>query len=162
MGCGSEVWRSGGVPPLPELIMVGELAQAVAEGKSDIGLDEVGMLLAARFVGVVSGRRRKQPAARSQDRIVACAAFQDKQSCSWGRWRPNQDLEALMADPIPKTLFALISGSAGWGVRFPDDIEQHVDVGFLPLPGEDAANHAIHPARAFATRRALTARFGEV
>ena len=29
-----------------------------------------------------------------------------------------------MADRIPETPFALISGSAGWGVRFPDDLDQ--------------------------------------
>jgi 5'-methylthioadenosine phosphorylase len=29
-----------------------------------------------------------------------------------------------MTDRIPQTPFALISGSAGWGVRFPDDLDQ--------------------------------------
>ena len=29
-----------------------------------------------------------------------------------------------MADRIPETPFALISGSAGWGVRFPDELDQ--------------------------------------
>jgi AraC-like DNA-binding protein len=82
IGCGPETWRSGGVPPLPELMVVGELAQAAAEGKSDIGLDEVAMLLAARFVEVVSGRKRKRPAARAQDRrrAVEAALFIDAHS----------------------------------------------------------------------------------
>src|SRR5690242_10626696 len=38
----SELWRIGGVPPLPELMVLGELAQAAAEGRTDVGLDEVG------------------------------------------------------------------------------------------------------------------------
>ena len=70
----TEIWRSGCVPPLPELMVVGELAQAAAEGTSDIGLDEAGMLLAARFVGVASGRKRKPPQARAHDRRRAVEA----------------------------------------------------------------------------------------
>src|SRR4051812_32858086 len=35
-------WRSGSIPPLPELMVLGELAQAAADGRSDVGLDEVG------------------------------------------------------------------------------------------------------------------------
>ena len=52
-------------------MVLGELAQAAADGSSDIGLDEIGMLLAARFVEIVSGRTRKPPkvaAARSPPR----------------------------------------------------------------------------------------------
>ena len=70
----TEIWRAGCVPPLPELMVVGELAQAAAEGTSDISLDEAGMLLAARFVTVVSGRKRKPPEARAYDRRRAVEA----------------------------------------------------------------------------------------
>lgn len=41
MGLSPEGWRSGGVPPLPELMVPGELAQATAEGSSDLGMDKV-------------------------------------------------------------------------------------------------------------------------
>jgi AraC family transcriptional regulator len=68
------VWRAGAVPPLAELIVLGELAQAAAEGSSDVGLDEAALLLAMRFVEVVSGRKRKPPAARTQDRRRAVEA----------------------------------------------------------------------------------------
>ncbi len=70
----AEIWHAGCVPPLPELMVFGELAQAAAEGTSDISLDEAGMLLAARFVEVVSGRERKPPAARACDRRRAVEA----------------------------------------------------------------------------------------
>jgi len=63
-----EVWRIGAVPPLPELMVLGELAQAAACGRSDIGLDEIGQLLASRFVEVVSGRSRKPMPATARDR----------------------------------------------------------------------------------------------
>ena len=62
------IWRIGAAPPLPELMVLGELAQAAACGHSDIGLDEVGQLFASRFVEVVSGRRPKPAAAGAKDR----------------------------------------------------------------------------------------------
>ena len=37
-------------------MVFGELAQAAAEGSSDIALDEIGQIFAARFVEVVSGK----------------------------------------------------------------------------------------------------------
>lgn len=52
----AEIWRSGALPPLAEVMVLGELAQAVAAGNSDLGLDEVGHAFAARFVATVSGR----------------------------------------------------------------------------------------------------------
>lgn len=78
----TEIWRIGCVPPLPELMVVGELAQAAAEGKSEVGLDEVGMLFAARFVELVSGRKRKPLDARARDRrrAVEAALWMDAHS----------------------------------------------------------------------------------
>ncbi|HUP92687.1 MAG TPA: AraC family transcriptional regulator [Solimonas sp.] len=74
LGARTEAWRAGGVPPLPELIVLGELAQAAADGRSDVGLDEAGMLLAARFVDLVSGRARKALVAPARDRRRAVEA----------------------------------------------------------------------------------------
>ena len=62
------MWRTACLPPLPELIVLGELAQTAAEGKSDIGLDEAGLLFAARFVEVVTGEARRVPSVRARDR----------------------------------------------------------------------------------------------
>jgi AraC-like DNA-binding protein len=63
-----EIWRVGSVPPLPELMVLGELAQTAAGGNSDVGLDEVGHLFASRFVDVVSGRAPKPMTASLRDR----------------------------------------------------------------------------------------------
>src|SRR5712675_349138 len=68
IGDRAEVWRTGCAPPLPELMVLGELAQAAADGRSDIGLDEVGQVLASRFVEVVSGRPHKPVATPARDR----------------------------------------------------------------------------------------------
>jgi AraC-like DNA-binding protein len=68
IGDRAEAWHCGRVPPLPELMVLGELAQAVATGRSDVGLDEVGMAFAARFVEVVSGPMPKPTRALARDR----------------------------------------------------------------------------------------------
>jgi AraC family transcriptional regulator len=74
VGDQTEVWRRGGVPPLPELVVLGELAKAVARGRSDVSLNEVGLLFAARFVEVVSGRERRPLGAGAHDRRRAVEA----------------------------------------------------------------------------------------
>jgi AraC family transcriptional regulator len=56
LGDRAALWRQGGLPPLSELMVLGELAQAVAEGGSDVGLDEIGHAFAARFVSLVGGK----------------------------------------------------------------------------------------------------------
>src|SRR5438128_9015757 len=62
------IWQVGALPPLPELMVLGELAQTAADGSSDVGLDEIGHLLAARFVEAVSGRKTKKLTASLRDR----------------------------------------------------------------------------------------------
>jgi AraC-like DNA-binding protein len=70
----AKLWRTGGVPPLPELIVFGELAQAVADGRSDVGLDEAGFLFASRFAEIVVGRARQRTTATPRDRRRAVEA----------------------------------------------------------------------------------------
>lgn len=67
-------WRAGAVPPLPELMVLGELAQAVAGGHSDAGLDEVGLWFASRFLEVVTGREHPAPAVSARERRRAVDA----------------------------------------------------------------------------------------
>jgi len=68
IGDRTEIWQVGSAPPLPELMVFGELAQASADGRSDAGLDEIGQYFASRFVEVVSGRAPKPVAATARDR----------------------------------------------------------------------------------------------
>jgi AraC-like DNA-binding protein len=74
LGGGRAPWQSGGVAPLPELMVLGELAQSALEGRSDVGLDEVGLWLAARFLEVVTGRARRASDAPPRDRRRAVEA----------------------------------------------------------------------------------------
>jgi len=64
----ARMWQIGSLPPLPEMMVLAELAQTAADGSSDVGLDEVGHLLAARFVEAVSGRKRKPLTSNLRDR----------------------------------------------------------------------------------------------
>ncbi|MBR0812541.1 helix-turn-helix transcriptional regulator [Bradyrhizobium diazoefficiens] len=82
LGGRREIWQVGATPPLPELMVLGELAQTAADGNSDIGLDEVGQILAGRFVDVVSGKARKPaaPNARDRRRAVEAALWIDDNS----------------------------------------------------------------------------------
>jgi len=69
-----DIWRIGCVSPLPQLVVMGELAQAAAEGTSAVGLDEIGIMFAARLVEIVSGRKRSAPQAGARDRRCAVEA----------------------------------------------------------------------------------------
>ncbi|QDW36344.1 helix-turn-helix transcriptional regulator [Bradyrhizobium sp. KBS0727] len=81
-GDSKAIWQAGCAPPLPELVVLGELAQSAADGNSDIGLDEIGQLLASRFVEVASGKPRKAAflAARDRRRAVETALWIDAHS----------------------------------------------------------------------------------
>jgi AraC family transcriptional regulator len=71
---GARTKRVGGMPPLPELIVLGELAQAAADGRSDVGLDEAGLLFANRFAEIAGGRARAKAAVHARDRRRAVEA----------------------------------------------------------------------------------------
>ncbi len=74
IGDRAEAWQVGATPPLAELMVLGELAQAAADGRTDIALDEAGHLIASRFVEVVSGTPRKQASVTARDRRRAVEA----------------------------------------------------------------------------------------
>jgi len=84
IGGDRKTWRTGGLPPLAELVVIGELAQAAADGHSDVGLDELGMWFASRFVEVVSDRAKSGSAStavpRGGGRAVDAAMWIDAHS----------------------------------------------------------------------------------
>lgn len=67
-------WRSVSIPPLPALMVVGELAQAAADGRTDVGLDEAATLLVSRFRTTISDARRNPAAPHRSDRRRAIEA----------------------------------------------------------------------------------------
>jgi len=79
LGLPAHSWRSGALPPLAELGVLGERAQAAAEGRSDLDLTEAGTLLAGRFLHLVSGKPlpRVRVTARDRRRAVRVALWLD-------------------------------------------------------------------------------------
>ena len=74
----TKAWAAGAVPPLASLIVIGELAQAAADEKSEVGLDEAGMMLAAKFATATSEAFAPEDiAARDRRRAVAAALWID-------------------------------------------------------------------------------------
>jgi AraC-like DNA-binding protein len=92
-GAAPRHWRLGGLPPLPELMVLGELAQAAADGDSDFGVDEAGLLLVGRFLALADGKRRPalQASARDRRRAVEAALWLDAHADT------DIDLEATAA-----------------------------------------------------------------
>ncbi|HXC50582.1 MAG TPA: AraC family transcriptional regulator [Candidatus Limnocylindrales bacterium] len=76
----TRAWRVGCLPPLAELMVLGELAQSAVGGTSDVGIDEAGMLLAARFVRLATERSVGDPVARDRRRAVEAAIWIDDHS----------------------------------------------------------------------------------
>jgi AraC family transcriptional regulator len=74
LGADQATWRCGALPPLPELMVLGELAQSAAEGAADIGIDEAGLMFASRFIELVSGKTHKPAPMRALDRRRAVEA----------------------------------------------------------------------------------------
>jgi AraC-like DNA-binding protein len=74
LGAPSVPWHSGALPPIAQLMVLGELAQSAAAGASDFGLDEAGLLLAARCLESLGAKRRSPPAATARDRRRAVDA----------------------------------------------------------------------------------------
>ncbi len=106
-----EAWRIGAAPPLPELMVLGELAQASARGHSDIGLDEIGQIFASRFVEAVSGRRNAPAPAKTRDRRRAV------ETALWIEANSHREIDldaaAAQAELSPFHFLRLFSGVLG-------------------------------------------------
>jgi AraC-like DNA-binding protein len=89
-----KTWRAEGVPPRSELMVLGELFQSVAEGRSDVGLDEAAMMLVGRFLTLGSGRADALTplAARDRRRAVGAALWLD------GHSHEDVDLESTASE----------------------------------------------------------------
>jgi len=82
LGGSGEAWHVGAVPPIAELMVLGAQAQAAAEGRSEIGLGELGMSFASRFLELLSGiaRKDRRISAADRRRAVEAALWMDAHS----------------------------------------------------------------------------------
>ena len=94
LGLAARAWVSGALPPVPQLGVLAEQAQAAAARSSELGLDESGALLAARFLALVSGEPLRPVAASPRDRrrAVRAALWLDAHAAE------RVDLEATAAE----------------------------------------------------------------
>ncbi len=74
IGDDRKLWRIACVPPIAELMVLGELTQAAAAGRSDLAVDETVTLFAARFVAAVSHRAPASRVVSAPDRRRAVDA----------------------------------------------------------------------------------------
>ncbi len=85
IGDHESIWTVGALPPVPELMVLAELADNAAARRSNVALDEAGLLLAARFVelagnastakSAASDRRPGIDPARDRRRAVEAALW---------------------------------------------------------------------------------------
>jgi AraC family transcriptional regulator len=71
---GGKAWDTPRLPPLPQLMVVGELWQAAAEGRSDAGADELALLFAGKCVEILKGEKAEGVKATQRDRHRAVEA----------------------------------------------------------------------------------------
>jgi AraC family transcriptional regulator len=74
------LWDIARVPPLPELMVLGELAQAAAEGRTSVGVDEAGMMLAVRYVEVCGSFVFQKTTDKERRRAVEAALWIEAKS----------------------------------------------------------------------------------
>ncbi|XUM23290.1 helix-turn-helix domain-containing protein [Bradyrhizobium oligotrophicum S58] len=79
IGGDRRAWQAGAMPPLPELMVLAELAEAAAAREQDLGLDEVGQIIASRFVATATGQQERTatPSLRDRRRAVESALWID-------------------------------------------------------------------------------------
>lgn len=80
LGLPLQAFRVGALPPLAGLSMLGELAQATALGRTDVGVDEVALAFVARCARLLSDRAERPllPSALDRRRAVASALHIDE------------------------------------------------------------------------------------
>jgi len=79
LGVPTDAWRSRALPPLPAPMLLGELAQAAADRRLGLGLDEAGLGFAAGVASLLADRPLAAAplAARDRRRAVEAALWLD-------------------------------------------------------------------------------------
>jgi AraC-like DNA-binding protein len=93
-------WARSVLPPLAELMVLGELAQAAAEGTTDIALDEAGLELVSRCLGLAAG---------ASPEVVAPSPVLCRRALETALW-----LEENASEPIDLDAAATIAGISSY------------------------------------------------
>ena len=95
------IWSVGALPPMPELMVLAELADAAAARRSDVALDEAGLLMAARFVEVASGATAARSASSDQKPAINPARDR-RRAVEAALWLDDHAHEAIDLDTISR------------------------------------------------------------
>jgi len=95
------IWSVGALPPMPELMVLAELADAAAARRSDVALDEAGLLLAARFVEVAGGATAARSASSDQKPAINSARDR-RRAVEAALWLDDHAHEAVDLDTISR------------------------------------------------------------
>jgi AraC-like DNA-binding protein len=74
LGSGNKFWDTPRLPPLPQLVVLGELWQAAADGRNDAGADELSLLFTSKCVETLKGDKPEEVKATERDRRRAVEA----------------------------------------------------------------------------------------
>lgn len=107
-GAKNDFWRLGVLPPRAEIMVLGQLAQLTADGRTGMCLDEIGLLILIRFVELASDQKRWCSHGRPQTRrrLIEAALCMEAESgqplsldqmASWLGVSKYQFLRAFMA-----------------------------------------------------------------
>jgi AraC family transcriptional regulator len=92
---GDSLWRLARVPPLPQVVVLGERVQAAAESQSGLGLDEAALVFAGKCAAIAGGgEARTRVDARARCRAIEAALW----------------LEAHLAEPVRLAEAARVAG----------------------------------------------------
>jgi AraC-like DNA-binding protein len=98
------IWKVGAVPPLPALMVTAEMADSAAQRGDRLALDEVGLMMAARFVGL-AGAEQQVATAAGDGKPAIDPARDRRRAVEAALW-----LEAHAAEPID---LDRVAGQAG-------------------------------------------------
>src|SRR5690349_20013780 len=99
LGDHQAVWKIGALPPLPELMVTAELADAAASSRNDLGIGEAGLLMTAHFLRLAGGAAGVKNAAT--DRKPAINAARDRRrAVEAALWLEEHASEAIDLDAI--------------------------------------------------------------
>ncbi|WP_284735817.1 helix-turn-helix transcriptional regulator [Dongia deserti] len=101
IGDDDTIWSVGALPPVPELMVVAELAEAAAARQSDVALDEAGLLMAARFVEIAGSTHRAKSAAAEQKPVVT-ATRDRRRAVEAALWLEEHAHQAIDLDRVSR------------------------------------------------------------
>jgi AraC family transcriptional regulator len=113
------IWSIGALPPVPELMVLAELADAAAARHSDVALDEAGLLMTARFIEIAGGAASARSSASDKKPIISPARDRRRavEAALWLEEHAHQDVDldtiSRQADLSPFHFLRLFARALG-------------------------------------------------